>query len=86
MLLEQAEDFEDALDVEHVEDILINKRIVLDDEQYQLYHEFRRNNCVPHLNAMPLSQGDGQWLLAPHLRKISQYNRHRRNFLLLRDW
>ena len=82
-LLRKGEDFEERMDMEHVEDCLINKRVVHDDEWY-ITNEMH----LPGFRLEWLTEFAGHTpsLLFGLLKKISQVNRQRRNYLLLRDW
>jgi hypothetical protein len=87
-LLSKADELEERLDEEHVEDVLINKRVVFDDERWEIYNELRNEGYDPAKGFdIPMFAGSGRQItLEPYLRKISQVNRRRRNYLLLRDW
>lgn len=81
-LLAKEDRFEKALTMEHVEDKLINKQIILQDEE-----AFLKKERV--LNEMPIYED----MLEPHwniayqtLEDISLLNRQRRNFRYCRDW
>jgi hypothetical protein len=94
-LLEKEDSFEQALTVEHVEDKLINKQIVVFDEQYVM--NASRGNLTP--NAMPtsirnmvLNHDEGHFASKfmdrtyRLLADMSHLNRQRRNFRLMRGW
>lgn len=75
------------MDLEHIEDALMDKRIVGPDERYEL--------DALLATGLP-SRPDGSLSVevikhdieAMHgvIAEISRVNRHRRNYLLLRDW
>lgn len=60
-LLRESESFETDLDVEHVEDVLIEKRIVYNDEWYHTYRLLRHGDYNPlEVGNLPfLSAQDG---------------------------
>lgn len=91
-LLERWFSFESNNDFEHVEDDLINKRVVLDDEEYLIQTELGRWNYAPedidrHRLFRPTEHSTEAtihlWRL---MRKISEVGRLRRANLLIRDW
>lgn len=70
------------MDVEHIEDVMIDKRIVGRDERYELDKILDGTSRRPDISQMPAD-------LSPVLEvlsEVSRLNRSRRNFLLLRDW
>jgi hypothetical protein len=72
--------------VEHVEDVLIDRRVVIEDEEWQTYQVLIQEGLAydpEDLENLDLADQD---LIAPRLRKISQINRYRRNHHLLKDW
>jgi hypothetical protein len=81
-LLQHADEWEERMDAEHVEDMLIDKRVVLRDEWYELDKLLDSTSRQPDISKMPTSENT----LYQVLPEISRVNRHRRNFLLLRDW
>jgi hypothetical protein len=83
-LLEIADDLERRTDVEHVEDVLITKRVVVADEWWQAANEVQENSTPVDWNRAYNLIIDQP--IAYFLNKISQTNRHRRDYLLLRDW
>jgi hypothetical protein len=82
ILVVHAWDFEIRMDFEHVEDILIDKRVVVVDEHYELDVLIDGSSRPVDLRPMEFSQDSMEDLLD----EISRVNRHRRNYLLLRDW
>lgn len=72
------------MDHEHVEDTLMSERIVPLDEFWYLNNTLRGGHEPLDWDSLYV---EGQEpLIYPTIRKISQVNRHRRDFLLLRDW
>jgi len=72
--------------VEHVEDVLIDRRVVIEDEEWQAYRVLIQEGLsyTPEdLENLDLTE---QELIMPRLQKIGQINRFRRNHLLLKDW
>jgi hypothetical protein len=86
-----SERFERAQDSEHVEDCLINKRIVFPDELSELIDQVRQNDedWLP-VNVLDLpafgKAADYEDTLDVTLTKLSQVNRLRQSYLALRDW
>ena len=72
------------MDYEHVEDTLISKRVVVNDEFWELSNVLAGGHEPLNWNTLYSSDFEDDICLI--LRKISQVNRHRRDFLLLRDW
>ena len=89
-LSEAADKFERYMDLEHVEDVLINKRIVCDDEWSQIFDLLRNEDYIPSdVFDLPANADDGSDPLPDmesNLRKIAQINRLRQSYLVLRDW
>lgn len=91
-LFEHAFRFEDQLAEEHIEDYLINKRVVLGDEKFYLAGLLESDAEGDHifnpseLPGIPNMQKELETIYYPMLRKISVANMNRHNFLLLRDW
>jgi hypothetical protein len=83
-LLEIADDLERRTDVEHVEDVLITKRVVVADEWWHAANEVQGNSTPVDWNRAYNVNIDKP--IAFFLKKISQTNRYRRDYLLLRDW
>lgn len=84
-----ADDFEDRMLTEHVEDVLIEKRVVLHDEPWTLarylYEKYREpNRKLPELSDLLPTQETDKVLAK--IRRIGEVNRTRRNYLLLTDW
>ncbi|TAQ89222.1 hypothetical protein B7494_g2435 [Chlorociboria aeruginascens] len=87
-LLVASDEFERRLTLEHVEDCLLNKRIVVEDEAYML------NDLIydPQESYTSISDhGDlyddvRERYVTRVARSITSINLQRRNFLLLRDW
>ena len=81
-LLSKEDRFEKALTVEHVEDKLINKKILMQDEESYL-------NDLNAIADIPLLFDRGNYpeeFLYEILGGIALLNRQRRNFRLFRDW
>jgi len=76
------------MDVEHVEDVLIERRVVVPDEEYELAELLKKNGRFFTTNLIDdmVDEAADQDLVTPRLRKIEQVNRFRRNHLLLKDW
>jgi hypothetical protein len=72
------------MDHEHVEDTLMSKRVVVTDEFWDLSSELRGGHEPLDWKVLYASNFEDD--IYSVLRKISQENRHRRDFLLLRDW
>jgi hypothetical protein len=89
-LLQYSDRFERYLDIEHVEDVMINKRVVYDDEWSQIFDLLISEGYYPaEILLQPAYIGDGSDPLLgieSILRKISQINRLRQSYLVLRDW
>lgn len=88
-LSEAADKFERYMDLEHVEDVLINKRIVYDDEWSQIFDLLTDEDYVPDVFDLPAIADVGSDPLPgmeSNLRKIAQINRLRQSYLVLRDW
>lgn len=87
-LLSKAVQFEQVSDVDHVEDILVSKRVVYDDEWYAVHLLLNDPDYNPDdelLRADPTLEA--QELKAEVvIKKTSKVNRLRRNKLLLTDW
>jgi hypothetical protein len=91
--LSQATDkFERYTDLEHVEDVLVNSRVVYDDEWSQIFDLLRQEEFHPS-DAFDLpaytdyeSSKDSLRGMEKTLRKIAQINRLRQSYLCLRDW
>lgn len=78
--------FEETLQLEHVEDVLINKRVCVRDEPYEL-NQVLTLDYDPGWD--PLSTEYNlleENVVYKTVQKIGEINRHRRNFKLLRDW
>ncbi|RDL34666.1 uncharacterized protein BP5553_07794 [Venustampulla echinocandica] len=86
LLLNLNGDLEHKLRREHVEDVLINKRVVVEDEWCAVHdalideNQYSANKFVSQLDR------DYQNSIEPILSKIGQINCMRRNYLLLRNW
>jgi hypothetical protein len=88
-LWERSWRFERAHDFEHVEDCLINKRVVYGDEWDQLWGQLGDDDWIPGsiVNLPVITQANGQTAIGTRLlRKISEVNRLRQSYLSLRDW
>lgn len=87
-LLSKATEFEDASDINHVEDVLVAKRVLYDDEWSTVYHVLRDSEHDPEeyfaTRDSKLMRGERDMRIT--ISKISQINRLRRNKLLLIDW
>jgi hypothetical protein len=83
-LLAVSDDFDRRMDYEHVEDTLISKRVVVSDEFWEVAQALKGG--YQPLDWTTLYTGDVEDDTYPPLRKISQINRNRRDYLLLRDW
>ena len=86
------DELETRLEIEHVEDVLINQRVVYDDEWYAIYERRDKDYRPNDIYNTPTHQ-HANTRLDPHvkeaermLRKMSQFNRLRRSYLLFRDW
>ena len=85
-LLHCADDFESRMDREHVEDCLINKRVVVHDEKWTLINRLDEYYTPADVNEMFAYPDQIDRIVHPYLRKISEINGQRRNYLLLGDW
>jgi hypothetical protein len=90
MLLGKSAHFDRAMEEEHVEDCLINKHIVFNDEEFQISNLLMRTNYMPadvrDLGMFNNDDEDGINMVKPWLQKIQQVNRVRRNYLQLKNW
>ncbi|KAH7364644.1 hypothetical protein BKA65DRAFT_546515 [Rhexocercosporidium sp. MPI-PUGE-AT-0058] len=88
------EDFTRRMGIEHVEDVLTNKLVVISDEEYVIMDELRveGDGYVPASlrkpKYPPLPKAKQELFQKPqkYIDKISQVNQFRRNLLLLKDW
>jgi hypothetical protein len=83
-LLAVSDDFDRRMDHEHVEDTLISKRVVVADEFWEVAQALQGG--YQPLDWSKLYTVDVENDIYPPLWKISQINRNRRDYLLLRDW
>ncbi|KAI6713991.1 hypothetical protein JHW43_003421 [Diplocarpon mali] len=85
-LQELAAEFERRLDSEHVEDVLINKRIVVADEWYDIFEALQDEDYAPtDVQNWPMFKRD-PFNLEMRIARMSEINRLRRNLLLLKNW
>ncbi|KAL3420425.1 hypothetical protein PVAG01_08924 [Phlyctema vagabunda] len=78
------DDFEDALDEEHIENILISKVAVFDEEKTEMAITLQSPAYDPgYIYDYPKQRSNYNNYLYPTLRKIMQTNRQRRDYLLL---
>ncbi|KAE8442693.1 hypothetical protein EG329_002938 [Mollisiaceae sp. DMI_Dod_QoI] len=86
-ILKKSADFNKASDVAHVEDVLVEKRVVVDDEWYAMHEALMDPGYNPRdfLYKDTGEEGRDQYVLEV-LQKMSEVNRLRRNKLLLTDW
>src|ERR1700709_2538155 len=86
-LLFHGDNFERRMDVEHIEDCLIEQRVVIPDEFWEVSNWMQGTHGVqiPNPYGVP---AEIVWEneVFTVLRKIAEVNRCRRNYLLLRDW
>lgn len=79
------------MDKEHVEDRLINKHLVIEDEQWDVawaaVNASAEEQAALDRPGYGLILGEtGQPRVTEVIGKISEVNRYRRNYLCLRDW
>lgn len=88
-ILGKAAALEKASDVLHVENVMIEKRVVVQDEYFDLLGDMLDRNYDPRtLNhaAIQGSLGNNEEQILKYLQKVSETNRLRRNKLLLTEW
>lgn len=83
-LLSLTAEFDRRMDREHVEDTLISDRVVLRDEFWDVSEKLKGSHLP--LPWYSVYEGIVEDDICSVLRKVAQVNRHRRDFLLLRDW
>lgn len=70
-----------------MEDVLIERRIVVPDEEYEVAETLaQRGVYCQKSDIYSMDMSTTQDLVESRLRKIGQGNRYRRNHLLLKDW
>ena len=85
-LLFHGDEFERRMDVEHVEDCLIENRVVVRDEFWDLSQWMKGSGGLHVPDVSGMYEDDISENVIHVVRKISEVNRSRRNYLLLRDW
>jgi hypothetical protein len=85
-LLHFADEFERRMDKEHIEDCSINKHVVVHDEKRSLINQLDEYYTPADVNETFSYSDQIDGIVCPYLRKITEINRQRRNYLLLRDW
>lgn len=91
-LLGLADRFEKFLDLEHVEDVLINKRVVVDDEWAQIHDLLDDDDQFTYMprDVMFLQAYQSNEDRLPDVQRVliktSEINRLRQSYLCLRDW
>lgn len=86
-MLRLAEEFDCLDDKEHVEDILIEKRVVVRDEWWELSNWMKHTDGMNFLTRKKEGRGEREFShVTTLLSMMSQVNRCRRNYRLLRDW
>lgn len=84
----KASEFEDATDTAHVEDVLISKRVVIEDEWFTITNHLLNPNYDARdvqdqaNNELDLDEKE----MYHALQRTGEINRLRRNKLLLTDW
>lgn len=90
-LLLHAKEFEQIMNQEHVEDCLIEKRLVVEDEEWDMpwgveFLSIEEQEELGHVG-WGLKAGERNYgEILEVLRRISEVNRYRRNYLCLTDW